>query len=213
MRWTLRRARRARLQADGEAVWSWHLDADAKSAGYPLMMVTNKPDHQGEHGGNRKTIAQGMPECFGQPVVNSLVCFHSSHTRPRVRPSTRHSLRPLTEGGSFQAKLAPSTRRDRETVSGRHCEEQSDEAIHSFLRHFWIASRSLFNACRGREGLMLRSPAHGLARHDEGACLLRLRTHDQVVTDHDNCDDDGERGQQIDLPGIVTARTDLPAHR
>jgi hypothetical protein len=45
--------------ADGEAVWSWHLDADAKSAGYPLMMVTKKPDHQGERGANRKTIAQG----------------------------------------------------------------------------------------------------------------------------------------------------------
>jgi hypothetical protein len=124
MRWTLRRARRARLQADGEAVWSWHLDADAKSAGYPLMMVTNKPDHQGERGGNRKTIVQGMPECFGLPVVTTLVCFHSSHTRLRVRPSTRHSLRPRLEGGTFKAKLAPSTRRDRETVSRRHCEER-----------------------------------------------------------------------------------------
>ena len=60
------------------------LDADAKSAGYPLMMVTNKPDHQGERGGNRKTIVQGMPECFGEPVVTTLVCFHLSHTRLRV---------------------------------------------------------------------------------------------------------------------------------
>jgi hypothetical protein len=26
-----------------------------------LVMVTTKPGHQGEHEGNRKTIAQGMP--------------------------------------------------------------------------------------------------------------------------------------------------------
>jgi hypothetical protein len=31
--------------------------------------VTTKPDHRKEHEGNRKTIAQGMPECFGEPVV------------------------------------------------------------------------------------------------------------------------------------------------
>jgi hypothetical protein len=31
----------------------------------PPMMVAKKPDHQREHEGNRKTIAQGMPECFG----------------------------------------------------------------------------------------------------------------------------------------------------
>jgi hypothetical protein len=28
-----------------------------------LAMVTRKPDHQGERGVSRKTIAQGMPEC------------------------------------------------------------------------------------------------------------------------------------------------------
>jgi hypothetical protein len=32
--------------------------------------VTNKPDHRREREGNRKTIAQGMPECFGVPVVS-----------------------------------------------------------------------------------------------------------------------------------------------
>jgi hypothetical protein len=38
--------------ADGEVVWSWHLDADVKSAmmlRITLVMVTRKPDHQGEH--------------------------------------------------------------------------------------------------------------------------------------------------------------------
>jgi hypothetical protein len=48
-------------------------------------MVARKPGHQGEREGNRKTIVQGMPECFGLPVVTLLVCFFISHARPRVR--------------------------------------------------------------------------------------------------------------------------------
>jgi hypothetical protein len=33
------------------------------------MTVTRKPDHRREHEGNRNTIVQGMPDCFGAPVV------------------------------------------------------------------------------------------------------------------------------------------------
>src|SRR5580700_2137029 len=36
---------------------------------YPLTTVTNKPDHRGEHEGNRKTIARGMPGLSGVTVV------------------------------------------------------------------------------------------------------------------------------------------------
>src|ERR1700716_2494355 len=39
------------------------------------MTVTKKPDHRGEHEVSRKTIAQGRPECSGEPVVITLVCF------------------------------------------------------------------------------------------------------------------------------------------
>jgi hypothetical protein len=43
-------------------VWSWHPDAGVKFAEeIPLMTVTTKPGHRGERGGNRKTIARGMP--------------------------------------------------------------------------------------------------------------------------------------------------------
>jgi hypothetical protein len=49
------------------------------------MTVTKKPDHREEHEGNRNTIAQGMPECFGLPVVTLLVCSLFLHTRLRVR--------------------------------------------------------------------------------------------------------------------------------
>jgi hypothetical protein len=44
-----------------------------------------KPDRRRERGISRKTIAQGMPACFGEPVVTLLVCFFISHTRLRVR--------------------------------------------------------------------------------------------------------------------------------
>jgi hypothetical protein len=39
------------------------------------MTVTNKPGHRGEHEGNRKTIARGMPGRSGVTVVTTLVCF------------------------------------------------------------------------------------------------------------------------------------------
>src|SRR3977135_4499805 len=39
------------------------------------MTGTKKPDHRGEHEVSRKTIAQGRPECSGEPVVTTLVCF------------------------------------------------------------------------------------------------------------------------------------------
>jgi len=81
-------ARRAMRFADGEVVWSWRLDAGVN----PVTMLTHytgdgdkKADHQREHEANRKLIAQGMPECFGEPVVTTLACFFHLHARLRVR--------------------------------------------------------------------------------------------------------------------------------
>jgi hypothetical protein len=42
---------------------------------YPPMTVTRKPDRREEHEGNRKAIAQGMPDCFGEPVVTYSCAF------------------------------------------------------------------------------------------------------------------------------------------
>jgi len=48
--------------------------------------------------------------------------------------SARYSLRPLIGGlRKFLANLGHIGPRDREVVSSRHCEEQSDEAIHPFF--------------------------------------------------------------------------------
>jgi hypothetical protein len=45
---------------------------------------TTKPGLRGEHEGNRKTIAQGMPDDGVVPVVTTLVCFFHLHARLRV---------------------------------------------------------------------------------------------------------------------------------
>jgi len=56
MRWT-RLAHKTNVPtADGEVVWFWHLDADAKLATMLCIApttVTKKPDHRGEREGNR----------------------------------------------------------------------------------------------------------------------------------------------------------------
>jgi hypothetical protein len=75
------------------------------------MTEARKPGLRGEREGNRKTIAQGMPERFGVPVVTLLVCFFHSHARLRVRLSARHSLRPLFSEGRYFAELGRNERR------------------------------------------------------------------------------------------------------
>src|ERR1700736_3874565 len=54
-----------------------------------------------------KTIAQGMLECFGEPVVtNSCVYFY--FTREAMGATgTRHSLRPLLSRGNVRMTRAP----------------------------------------------------------------------------------------------------------
>jgi hypothetical protein len=51
------------------------------------------PVLQGERGISRKTIVQGMPDCFGVPVVTTRVL--STFVREAAgATNTRHSLRP-----------------------------------------------------------------------------------------------------------------------
>jgi hypothetical protein len=85
----------------------------------------------------RKPLKPLRGECraiSGVTVVTTLVCYlHTAHETTGAS-GARHSLRPLLgEGGRFEVKTRADTRRDREAVSCRHCEERSDEAIHSSL--------------------------------------------------------------------------------
>ena len=87
-----------RLGADGEVVWSRHLDADANLATMlriALGMVTKGPITKEI---TKETVKPSCGECrvyFGEPAVTTLVCFFISHTRLRARLSARHSPRPL----------------------------------------------------------------------------------------------------------------------
>ena len=88
MRWTYWRVLTRRTDTDGEVVWARYPDADIKLAMKLALHAgdgDNKAGLRGEHEGNRKTIAQGMPAVGGGPVVTKLVCFSHLHTRLWVR--------------------------------------------------------------------------------------------------------------------------------
>ena len=82
---------------DGEVVWSRRLDADVNLVTMLRIapgMVTRKPDHQGERGVSRNTIAQGMPVFSGEPVVTNSCAFYFAREAAGAS-DTRLSLRPL----------------------------------------------------------------------------------------------------------------------
>jgi len=119
-------ARRARRKADGEVVAFWYPDAGIKSAAMLLHRGLRRRQQSPVSGETTKetvkTIAQGMPECFGQPVVTMLVCSSDLRTRLRVRLSARHSLRPLlVRGTSTAAKLGRSSSRESGRLSCCRC--------------------------------------------------------------------------------------------
>ena len=99
---------------------------------YPADDGDNKPAHRGEHEGNRKTIACGNAGMFpGGPVVSTLVCFHHFTHETAGALGARHSPRP--QGAEGFARLGRGARRGCGVMFGRHCEERSDEAIHSSI--------------------------------------------------------------------------------
>jgi hypothetical protein len=53
---------------------------------------------------------------------------------------------------------------------------------------------------------------HGLARLNKTRDV-RLRVFGHEMADRDNNDEKRQRRKQINLPGIVTARAEFPAHR
>ncbi len=74
------------IAADGEVVWFWHLDADAKLRGTVRVTTVTKSPITGKSAKESvKTIVQGRPDVLGVPVVTKLACFFISHARLRVR--------------------------------------------------------------------------------------------------------------------------------
>src|ERR1700716_1402014 len=79
------------------------------------MTVTKKPDHRGEHEVSRKTIAQGRPECSGEPVVTTLVCFLLC-TRGCGCIGARHSPTPSVFRGERFTHTSGASRRENAKV-------------------------------------------------------------------------------------------------
>jgi hypothetical protein len=53
------------------------LASSSRETSFSGMMVARKPGHQGEYGISRKTIAQGMPDVSGEPVVTNACAFYT----------------------------------------------------------------------------------------------------------------------------------------
>ena len=60
----------------------------------PQATVAKEPGHRGERRISRRTIAQGRPDCFGEPVATTLVRFLFAREAAGAS-RTRLSLRPL----------------------------------------------------------------------------------------------------------------------
>jgi len=77
-------------------VWSCPPDAGVKPCEtFRKATVANKPGTPGRARSSRKTIAQGMPDCLGCPVVACVRKMHSFlHARLAGAASIRHFLRP-----------------------------------------------------------------------------------------------------------------------
>src|SRR5216110_2145160 len=97
---TNERKRTAKSCGPGAATLASSLRSDLQ------VTVEKEPAHRGEHEVSRKTIAQGMSECFRCPVCSCApkCTFLAHETAGAAR--TRHSLRPL-----FQEAQAIGTAR------------------------------------------------------------------------------------------------------
>jgi hypothetical protein len=85
-------------------------------------MVTTKLDHQREHEGNRKTIAQGMPAWTGEPVVTYLRAFYFARGAAGAPKRPAFPAPSFFEGREI-AKLGRNWRRE----NVLRCAERSTE--------------------------------------------------------------------------------------
>ena len=112
MRWTPLARRRCAAVADGQVVWSWSPDAGIKSVDdCHGRRRLSSPALRREHEVSRNTIARGMPDCFGVPVVTTRVL--STYAREAAgATNTRHSLRLCFPGVTAETRLGQIVPRD-----------------------------------------------------------------------------------------------------
>ena len=97
----------------------------------PWTTVANKPGHRGARRKPLKPLRAGMPGDSGVLVVTRVRSITTSAHEAAGATGIRRSPRPLWAEDSSTAR-AHGAARSRTCVC-RHCEERSDEAIHSFV--------------------------------------------------------------------------------
>src|SRR5258706_728085 len=139
--------------------------------------VSNKPGHREEHEVSRKTIARGMPgDCrCDRGDYARVLCFYHTRGCGRIeRPA-------FPAPSDFRAKGSDTTRTHRaartRTHVSRHCEERSDEAIHSYFAATWIASRSRSSGAHSRDPLARND---GIKTRQTFSCHCPRRAGDPV---------------------------------
>jgi hypothetical protein len=136
--------------------WRNFASPTGQTKSYPQATVTISRSPGRARRKPLKPSCVGMPGQPGKPAVTTLVCFlHFAHEAAGA-PGTRHSPRPLFSlGGSFTHSSGGFRRGDGGAVSLRHCEERSDEAIHSFFARPFLARRHGLLRCARNDGFKL----------------------------------------------------------
>ena len=99
MRWTRSCARRLHRTRTVKPCGPVPSTLGSSCANDRAATVAKKPETPGRARSSRKTIAQGVPDRFGEPVVTTLVCFFVFANEAAGAQNTRHSLRPLSFRG------------------------------------------------------------------------------------------------------------------
>jgi hypothetical protein len=73
-----------------------------------------------------KTIVRGRPDCFGEPVVTTLVCFFNSHARLRVHQAPGFPCALYFSGPTMTQNSDASASRECESVSLRYLTIKSE---------------------------------------------------------------------------------------
>jgi hypothetical protein len=112
----------------------------AQTCHNPLMTVTTRTRSPGRARNKPlKPLRAGMPGDPGEPSVTTLVCFVLFCTRGCG--CIGHPAFPTPSfGRMFSCTTRALAPRECGVLPRRHCEERSDEAIHSFVLALWIAS-------------------------------------------------------------------------
>src|SRR6266480_2594885 len=122
--------------------------------------VSNKPGHRGEHEGNRKTIARGMPGLLRCTCGDYARVLTSHFAREAVGAlGTRHSLRPLFLGERFLQKLGRIAPRECGATSLRGAKRRSNPRFYSWCPIMDCFASLAMTVPRTRHALSRHRPA------------------------------------------------------